>query len=168
MNFICDLAFQSAKSVLAGSIYVVDKSVAGLSKSQQADNEEQAALELTPKAHVLEGQGIQGYFEIKSLRNGISRGFQEEFFTADAMLFRQNTHKTRNNAVKMSQVFHDIAPFKRFTDLNLFKYAFSVIQNWEFYSMVPIFCQQLWWKDMKVASQGWLTSQQFWPATGPY
>ena len=41
----------------------------------------------------------------------------------DAMLFRENTHKTRNNAVKMSQVFHDIEWFERFTDLNLFKYA---------------------------------------------
>ena len=41
----------------------------------------------------------------------------------DAMLFRENTHKTRNNAVKMSQVFHEIERFERFTDLNLFKYA---------------------------------------------
>ena len=31
----------------------------------------------------------------------------------------------------MSQAFHDIAWCERFTDLNLFKYAFSVIQNWE-------------------------------------
>ena len=45
------------------------------------------------------------------------------------MLFCQI--KTRNNDVKMSQAFHDIARFKRFTDLNLFKYAFNVIQNWE-------------------------------------
>ena len=60
------------------------------------------------------------------------------------MLFRQNTHKTGKNAIEMSQVFHDIARFERFTDLNLFKYVFNVIQNWEtdalqFYSMVPIF-----------------------------
>ena len=70
----------------------------------------------------------------------------------NAMLFCHNTRKTGNNAIEMSQVFHDIAQFERFTDLNLFKYAFSVIQNWEFYLVVPIFCQQLWWKDMKVAS----------------
>ena len=31
----------------------------------------------------------------------------------------------------MFQVFHDITRFKRFTDLNLFKYAFHDIQNWE-------------------------------------
>ena len=31
----------------------------------------------------------------------------------------------------MSQVFHNIAQFERFTDLKLFKYVFSVIQNWE-------------------------------------
>ena len=34
------------------------------------------------------------------------------------MLFCQI--KIRNNDVKMSQAFHDIARFKRFTDLNLF------------------------------------------------
>ena len=43
------------------------------------------------------------------------------------------------------QAFHDVAQFERFTDLNLFKYAFSVIQNREmgalqFYSMALIFC----------------------------
>ena len=31
----------------------------------------------------------------------------------------------------MSQVFHGIARHERFTDINLFKYAFNVIQNWE-------------------------------------
>ena len=45
----------------------------------------------------------------------------------------------------MSQAFHDIARFEHFTDLNLFKYVFNVIQNWnmdvlQFYSMVLIFC----------------------------
>ena len=48
-------------------------------------------------------------------------------------------------AVKMSQVFHDIVLFERFTDLNLFKYVFNVIQVWEtdalqFHSMLLIFC----------------------------
>ena len=47
------------------------------------------------------------------------------------MLFSQNTCKTAKNAVEMSQVFHNIARFECFTDLNLFKYAFNVIQNWE-------------------------------------
>ena len=79
----------------------------------------------------------------------ISRGFQELFSTADAMLFCQNTRRTGNNAIEMSQAFHNIAQFERFTDLNLFKYAFNVIQNWkmdalQFYLMVPIFCWQLW------------------------
>ena len=45
----------------------------------------------------------------------------------------------------MSQAFHDIAQIERFTDLNLFKYAFNVIQNWEtdalqFYPKVLILC----------------------------
>ena len=29
------------------------------------------------------------------------------------------------------EAFHDIGWFEPFTDLNLFKYAFNVIQNWE-------------------------------------
>ena len=61
------------------------------------------------------------------------------------MLFRQNTRKTGNNAIEMSQAFHDIARFERFTDQNLFKYVCNVIQNWErdalqLYSMALIFC----------------------------
>ena len=65
------------------------------------------------------------------------------------MLFCQNTRNTGHNAMEMLQVFHDTARFERFTDLNLFKYAFNVIQNWntdalQFYMMVLIFCQKLW------------------------
>ena len=29
------------------------------------------------------------------------------------------------------EAFHGVGWFDRFTDLNLFKYAFNVIQNWE-------------------------------------
>ena len=29
------------------------------------------------------------------------------------------------------EAFHDVGCFERFTNLNLFKYAFNVIQNWE-------------------------------------
>ena len=59
-------------------------------------------------------------------------------------------------ALENSQAFHDIAQFECSTDLNLFKYAFNVIQYWEtdalqFYSMVLIFCQRLWQKEMKAA-----------------
>ena len=120
---------------------------------QKANNEQQAALELAPKAQVPQGQGIymQGHFG-----NCVSRGFQEVFSTADAMLFHRNTCKTGNNAIEMSLAFHDIAQFECFTDLNLFKCACNIIQNWEtdalqFYLMVLIFCQQLWQKEMKVA-----------------
>ena len=66
-------------------------------------------------------------------------------FTGEAMLFHQNTRNTGNNAIEKLQAFHDIARFKHFTDLNLFKYAFNiVIQNWnmdalQFYFMVLIF-----------------------------
>ena len=55
--------------------------------------------------------------------------FQEVFSTTDSMLFRQNSRKTGNNAIEMSQAFHNIARFENFTDLNLFKHAFNVIQN---------------------------------------
>ena len=43
----------------------------------------------------------------------------------------ENTLKTGSNAIEMSQAFHDIAWFKRFTDLNLLEHAFNVIQNWQ-------------------------------------
>ena len=55
--------------------------------------------------------------------------FKRYFSTANAMLLCQNTRKTGNNAVEMFQAFHDTAPFKRFTGLNLFKYVFNVIQK---------------------------------------
>ena len=62
--------------------------------------------------------------------------FPEVFSTVDATLFRQNTCKTWNNAMEVSQAFQDIA----------LEYAFNAIQNWEmdalqlFYSiMVLIF-----------------------------
>ena len=70
--------------------------------------------------------------------------FKRHFSTAATMLFHQNTRKTRNNAVEMSQASQDMAQFERFTDLNLLEYAFNVIQNREtdalqFYSMVLFF-----------------------------
>ena len=45
----------------------------------QADNEQQVTLKLASKAQVVEGRGIQGYFEIQSLRNAISRVFKRYF-----------------------------------------------------------------------------------------
>ena len=86
-------------------------------------------MELAPKTHFLEDRCIKGHFENKSLGNGVSRGFQEVFSTADAMLFPQNTRKTGNNVVEMSQALQDIARFQRFIDLNLLEYAFNIIQN---------------------------------------
>ena len=78
------------------------------------------------------GWHLAGHFKIKSLGNGVSRDLQEVFSTKGAMLFHQlNTRKAENNAIEMSQAFHDITWFKHFTDLNLFKYAFNVTQNWE-------------------------------------
>ena len=58
-----------------------------------------------------------------------------------------------------------MARFERFTDLNLFKYAFNVIQNCEtdalqFYSMVLINVL------FAVMVEGHESSWRFWPATG--
>ena len=59
-------------------------------------------------------------------------GFQGVFSTADTMLFHRNTVKTGNNQPsKYPRHSTPFARYKRFTDLNLFKYAFNVIQNWE-------------------------------------
>ena len=88
------------------------------------------ALKLAPKAQVLEGKASRDILSLLSLRNGIFRGFHEVFSTTEAILFRQNTCSTWNNAMEMLQAFDDIAQFECFTDLNLFKYAFNVIQNW--------------------------------------
>ena len=44
--------------------------------------------------------------------------FKRYFSIADAMLLRQNTRKTGNDAVKVSQAFHNMAWFERFTDLD--------------------------------------------------
>ena len=71
------------------------------------------------------------FYKLESRKYSISRGFQEAFSTADAMLFLQNTYKIGKNAVEMSQASHDIAGFEHFTVLSLFKYAFNVIQKWE-------------------------------------
>ena len=69
----------------------------------------------------LRAKASRDILKFQSLGNGVSRGFQEVFSTADVMLFRQNTRKTGNNAVEMSHAFHDIVKFK---------YTFNVIQNW--------------------------------------
>ena len=58
------------------------------------------------------------------------------------------TCTTGNNAVEMSQAFHNITQFECSQIETLLKYAFNVIQNWEtyalqFYSKIPIFGQQL-------------------------
>ena len=78
----------------------------------------------------LRAEACRDILSLSSLRNGISRGFHEVFSTTGAILFRQNTRNTGNKAMEMLQAFDDIAQFERFTDLNLFKYAFNVIQNW--------------------------------------
>ena len=41
----------------------------------------------------------------------------------------KSTRKTGNNAVEMSQAFHDITQFECFTDLNLFKYSETSIKR---------------------------------------
>ena len=64
--------------------------------------------------------------------------------------------KTGNNAVEMSQAFHDIVRFERFTDLNLnmrsksFKTGKRMLYN-TFHSVVLIFVGSYGQKKMKLA-----------------
>ena len=57
---------------------------------------------------------------------GVSRGI---FHRGYHVVLSEYAQQTGNKVVQMSHAFHDIAWFERFTDLNLFKYAFNVIQN---------------------------------------
>ena len=81
-------------------------------------------------------------------------GFQEVFSTAEAMLFSQNTCKSGKHAVEMSQAFHNIPRFKCFTDLNLFKYVFNVIQNWETEGLQIFFDGAYWYFLLAVMVEG--------------
>ena len=80
---------------------------------------------------------------------GVSKRYFNRGHHTVSSEYIENTHKTGNNAIEMSQAFHDLTLFEHFTYLNLFKYLFNVIQNWQmdalqFYLMVLIFCWQLW------------------------
>ena len=68
-------------------------------------------------------------------------GVFKSYFPPWVPRFCQNTHKTGNNAIKMSQAFHAITGFEHLTDLNLFKCAFncSVIQNQEIRCFTALF-----------------------------
>ena len=92
----------------------------------------------------MRAEASRDILSLLSLRYGISSGFQEAFSTTEAILFYQNTRNTGNSAMEMLQAFDDITQFERLTDLNLFKYVFNVIQNWntdalQFYLRV-LFC----------------------------
>ena len=92
-----------------------------------------------------------------SLRNGISRGFKRYFpLRTPCCFIRIHVHIRLGT----TPLIHNIARFEPFTNLSLFKYTFNVIQNWEadvlqFYSMVLIFCQQLWQRgsQLRMANQ---------------
>ena len=51
--------------------------------------------------------------------------FQEVFSSVNAMLFRQNTHKTGNNAIEMSQVSHSLNVSQILTCLNMCSMSFK-------------------------------------------
>ena len=79
----------------------------------------------------LRAEASRDILKIRVLEMTFPEVFKRYSFSEVFKLFLQNSRKTGNNAVKMSQAFQDIARFKYFTDLKLFKYVFSVIQNWE-------------------------------------
>ena len=62
----------------------------------------------------------------------------------------------------MSQAYHDIAWLECFINLNPFKYAFTVIQNWETEAL------QYFHFLLAVMVEGDESSRRFWPGTGPY
>ena len=87
----------------------------------------------------LRTEASRAILEFRVLETPFPVVFKRCFSIADTMLLCQNTCMTGNNAVEMSQVFHDMARFEHFTDLNLFKYPFNVVHH--HYSMVLIiFC----------------------------
>ena len=69
----------------------------------------------------LRAKAIRDILEFRVSEMPFPGVFKRYFSTVDAILLCQNKCKTRNNAVEMSQVFHDIAQFECFRDLNLFK-----------------------------------------------
>ena len=104
-KYICDVCYRAVKE-LSGRLIM---------NSRRLWNSHQRHKFLRVEAA---GDILKSYFQ----------GFSRSIFHHEAVLFHQNTRKTGNNAVEMSQAFHDIFTwFESFTDLNLFKYAFSVI-----------------------------------------
>ena len=112
-NVLCMLSYGCFRGTGLG--------VTGLSKcfKLQADNEQQAALELTPEAQVLEGRDILGHFGIQGLRNPICRGFQEVFYHfghhVDLSEYTQDWEQCRQNIPGISRhgtvwMFHRSKP----------------------------------------------------------
>ena len=85
-------------------------------------------MELAPRHKFLRAVASSDILKFRVSEMAFSGVFKRYVLssTADAMLFRQNTRKTGNNTVDVP-----IALFERFTDLNQFKHAFNVNQNWE-------------------------------------
>ena len=65
-----------------------------------------------------------------------------------------------------SKEFHDVVRFERFTNLNLIKYAFNVIQNWKTDALRILFNSTYFL--LAVMVEGDESSRLFWPVTGPY
>ena len=88
----------------------------------------------------LRAEASRDILSLLSLRNGIFRGFQEVFSTTDAILFSSeySQHWEKGHG-------------ETFTDLNLFKYAFNVIQNWNTDTLQYYF---IWWCLFFVSSDG--------------
>ena len=84
------------------------------------------ALELTVKAQVLEGRGTRGILKFRASEMAFLGVFKRYFPLWMPCCFVR-VHARLGTMLS----FHDIARFEHFTDLNLFKYVFSVIQIWE-------------------------------------
>ena len=92
-------------------------------------------VQLAPRHRCLRAEASRDILKFRVLEMPFPRVFKRYFHCGHHVVsseYIENTRKTGNNVVKMSQAFHDITQLKHFTDLNLFKYEFNVmIQNWQ-------------------------------------
>ena len=104
------------------------------------------------------------HYRHKFLRVKASRDILK--FSASAMAFPGDFQcRCYHVSSEYLQAFHDMARFEHFTDLNLFKYAFDVIQNCETDALQFILFDGAYVL-FAVMVEGDESSWQFWPATG--
>ena len=72
-------------------------------------------MELAPKAQILEAKTSRDILKFRVWEMAFAVVFKRYVPPRTHFFSHQNTRKTGNDAVEMSQAFHDIARFTRFT-----------------------------------------------------